>query len=258
MPEPERDPSSIEESDTDPFPVPVPAAAAALEPEPADVDSQESSDSLDDVPTRKPRTPAQIEATRRMQEASAAARRGGGSSGRTRKRGSAKKDTAGTKAPTDAALKRDALKSLERWRAELGAGGLYIAPVPATYIAQTDDEVLAAAVELAARNGKVLRALAGGGDVLAGLVLLRWAAGLGVAVGVHTGRVGADSVIAETFGIDRVVADLEQRGFVSVEAVEHVEPDGRPAGVASEDGTDSAEPELPGVADAARAGVAVV
>jgi hypothetical protein len=119
--------------------------------------------------------------------------------------------------PDARALKQKARSSLIRWRSELGAGGLLIVPVPATYIARTDDEVIEAMVTLAGRNAKLLAGLAAGGDLLAAIVVMRWAAGLGVAAGVQWGRVAPDSTLAQTFGVTDIVIDLEREGMVGVE-----------------------------------------
>jgi hypothetical protein len=128
--------------------------------------------------------------------------------------------------PDVRAVKTKARDSLRKWRAEIGAGGLLIAPVPATYVAQTPDDVIEAMVQLAGRNAKFLAAIAKGGDLLAAIVVLRWAAGLGVATGVQFERFAPDSALAQTFGVTDIVIDLEKQGVLRIEPIEPKAPEG--------------------------------
>lgn len=154
------------------------------------------------------------------------------------------------KEPSDAVKRRrletEARETLKRWRAEAGTVGLVIAPIPATYIARTDDEVIEAAVRLAGKNAKILEGLAAGGDVIAAIVVLRWLAGLGVAVGVQYGRVEVASTLAQRTGVTEVVVALEREGFVEVEPVE---PEGsEDANRAADEGEPVGVPSTPAVA----------
>lgn len=124
---------------------------------------------------------------------------------------------------TVSVLRADARKTLIRWRSEAGTAGLLVAPVTATYIARTPDEVIDAALDLAGENAKYLSLIAAGGNLLAALVLLRWAGGLGVSVGVELGRIPADGPLADSFGLAEIVTDLEAKGILGTTPIE--EPD---------------------------------
>lgn len=146
------------------------------------------------------------------------------------------KTTRNAPTPSEDDQRRAAAKAIRKWRSEVGLVGLTVAPVPATYVLRTDDEVIDAMVRLAGKNAKALEMLARGEDVLAALVVLRWAGGLAVATGVQFGQLPPDHRMAQMSGVTEIVADLEVEGLVSVE------------GVGDADGfTDQAEP-VPSVA----------
>jgi hypothetical protein len=144
-------------------------------------------------------------------------------------------------------VEAEARTVLVKWRSEFGTLALTRAPVVGVYVLRTDDEVIDAAVRLAGKNARLLEGLAASGDLLAVLVLARWAGGLAVAFGVETGRVDPASTIATAMGLDKVIADLEREGLVTV-----VGPEGVASADEHDQGTDEAR------ADVTPAGVAVL
>lgn len=165
-----------------------------------------------DEPAPAPATPAPATSSRKSHH-----RRKGTPAGSSRPGAHGGDTTAATAAKKRTKLETEARRSLQRFRAEFGAGMMMVVPVPAAYVARTDDEVIEAMVKLAGRNAKLLQAIASGGDLLAVVTVGRWVAGLGAATAVQFGRMAPDSRAAATLGITDLVVELERDGFIGVE-----------------------------------------
>jgi hypothetical protein len=153
--------------------------------------------------------------------------------------------TAATAALKNRKLAADATKALKRFRSEIYAGTVTVAPIPATYVGRTDDEVIDAMVRLLGRNARLLTAVASGGDLLAVVTVGRWVVGLGTAVGVQTGRVDVDSQASKIAGLPQIVEDLVAEGFVAVEPAPGVSsPHADETAIAPDVGVGAARPPV--------------
>lgn len=137
------------------------------------------------------------------------------------------------------ALHKAAVSSLQEWRASVGTTAVWVMPVASTYVAQTPDDVLESMVRLAGRNARLLKWLAEGGDVLAGIVVAQWCAGMVVAAGVDAHRVDPYSGMADRYGIPAIIDQLAAEGRITL-----VEPGEEEQGATAA----GAEGDAPGLA----------
>lgn len=112
---------------------------------------------------------------------------------------------------TPAAL-REVRNNIADAMRKAGALSTMAVPVTGTYCIETADEFADALTRLAADNPKLLKALVGSSNVMDWFALGAWGVGLLTAVGVEFGRLPADGVLAQQYGVDKLADAFYPRG----------------------------------------------